>query len=74
MKKRTTVYLDDKLIKLLKIRSIKSEQSVSEYIGQVVYQDLSQEQKDLKDIEKIMDEPTMSFETLLKKLNVKNDL
>ncbi len=70
MKKRTTVYLDDKLIKLMKIRSIKFEQSMSEYISQVVYQDLEEQKEDLKDIQKIIDEPTMSFDEVLKKLNV----
>ena len=53
MKKRTTVYLDEKIIKLLKIRSIQTDQSVSDYINKLVYYDISQEQKDLKDV-KIM--------------------
>jgi len=74
IKKRTTVYLNEKLIKLLKIRSLKSEQSVSEYINQVVYQDLMEEQKDLEDIQKILDEPSIPFDKVLKELDIQDDV
>ena len=61
IKKRTTVYLDGKLVKLLKLHSLRTEQSMSEYISRVVYQDLMEEQKDLRDIKKILKEPTVPF-------------
>lgn len=74
IKKRTTVYLDSELIKMLKIRSIKTEQSISEYISEVVYQDLLEEQKDLADIKKRLKEPTISFKKILKELNIEDDV
>ena len=40
IKKRTTIYIEEKLAKLLKLRSIKAGQSTSDYISQVLYQDL----------------------------------
>ena len=74
IKKRTTVYIDEKLAKILKIRSIKAEQSTSEYISKVLYEDLLSEQEDLKAIEKILDEPTISFDDVLEKLDIKNEV
>ena len=70
IKKRTTVYLPDKLIKLLKVRAIKNNQSVSDYINQVVSRELLEEEEDLADIQKILKEPTVPFEQLLKDLNI----
>ena len=74
IKKRTTVYLDGKLIKLLKLHSLQTEQSMSEYISRVVYQDLMEEQKDLKDIKKILREQTGSFDKMVKDLNIRDDV
>ena len=74
IKKRTTIYLNDDLAKMLKIRAIKAEQSVSEYISQVVYQDLLEEQKDLADIHKALKEPSISFEQMLKQLKIEKDV
>ena len=74
IKKRTTVYIDEKLVTLLKLRSIKAEQSTSEYINKVLYQDLLTEQDDLKDIEKILEEPTIAFDEVLEKLDIKDDV
>ena len=74
IKKRTTVYIDAKLVKLLKLRSIRAEQSTSEYINKVLYQDLLEEQEDLKDIDKILNEPTIPFDEVLEKLNIKDEV
>ena len=74
IKKRTTVYLDRKLIKLLKLHSLRTEQSMSEYISRVVYQDLMEEQKDLVDIKRILKEPTVSFDKMLEELNISDDV
>lgn len=74
IKKRTTVYFDANLVKLLKLHSLRTEQSVSEYISRVVYQDLQEEKGDLSDIKKILKEPTISFDKMLKELNIHNDV
>ena len=59
------------LIKLLKLRSIKSEQSVSDYINQALYQDIMEEKEDLEEIQKILNEPTVSYEEVMKQLKIK---
>ncbi len=74
IKKRTTIYIEEKLAKLLKLRSIKAEQSTSDYINKVLYQDLLEEQEDLKSIEKILKEPTLSLDEVLDKLDIKNEI
>ena len=72
--KRTTLYLSDDLVKMLKLRSIKTNQSASQYISEVVYQDLLEEQKDLAGIQKILKEPTIPFDKVLKQLKIKNEV
>ena len=74
IKKRTTVYLNGDLVKILKIRSIRAEQSLSEYINQLIYQDLMEEKEDLADIREIVSEPTVSFEKMLDELKIKNEV
>ena len=41
---------------------------MSDYINQVLRQDLLEENEDLKDIEKIINEPTIAFDEMLKEL------
>lgn len=72
MKKRTTVYLNEDLVKILKIRSIAAEQSFSDYVNQLIYQDLKEERDDTADIKKTVKEPTVSFEKMLKELKIEN--
>lgn len=74
VKKRTTVYMEEKLIKLLKFHALRADQSVSEYISRVVSQDLLEEQEDLKDIKKILKEPAISFDKMLKALDIGNEV
>lgn len=74
MKKRTTIYLDENIAKILKLRSIQADQSVSEYISRVVSQDMAEEQQDLKDVQAVLNEPTVSFDKALKILKIENDV
>jgi hypothetical protein len=74
IKKRTTVYLEDNLLKMLKVRSIKTNQSISEYISRTVYRDMVEEQEDLKDVHKVLNEPTISFEQMVKELGIQNEI
>lgn len=74
IKKRTTIYLEDNLTKILKIRAIKANQSVSDYISQILKQDLLEEQNDLADIQKILKEHAIAFEEMLKILKIEKDV
>jgi len=74
IKKRTTVYLEEKLVELLKYHSIRTGQSTSEYINRIIKQDLLQDQGDLKDIKKILKEPTITFDKMLKQLKIEDEV
>ena len=74
IKKRITIYFEEELVKMLKPRATRTNQSVSEYINQVVYRDLLEEQEDLEDIQRILKEPTVPFNKVLKQLKIKNDV
>ena len=73
IKKRMTIYIEEKLAKLLILRSIRMKQSTSDYLTEVLYQDLLEEQEDLKDIEETLNEPTLSFDEVLDKLDLNDD-
>ncbi len=74
IKLRTTVYLKGELVKMLKLRAIKTNQSVSAYLNQVIAQDLAEEAKDLKDVAKALKEPSVPFAKVLKQLKIANDV
>ncbi len=74
IKLRTTVYLQSELLRMLKLRAIKTRQSISEYINQALTQNLHEEEKDLADIQKILKEPAIPFSKVLKKLKIQNDV
>ncbi len=68
--KRTTVYLDPKLHKALRIKAIDSEKSVSEIINEAVRQALAEDVEDLLAFEERKDEIPISFEEMVKKLKL----
>ncbi len=74
IKKRTTIYLPDNILKMLKLRSIKANQSISDYISKTVYRDMMEEQEDLKDVQKVLNEPSISFEQMIKELGIDNEI
>ena len=74
IKQRTTVYLKSELVKLLKLRAIKTNQSASEYLNQVIAQDLAEEAQDLKDIQKALKEPGVPLVKVLKQLKIHHDV
>ena len=66
--KRATVYLDSKLHRLLKVKALESERSVSDLVNEAVRHELLEDQQDLADLRKRAHEPTISYEALLKQL------
>ena len=70
IKLKTTVYFKSKLLKMLKMRARKTNQSISEYINDVVSYDLLEEAQDLKDIQKVLKEPNVPFAKALKQLRI----
>lgn len=74
VKKRTTVYLDSKVLKMLKLRSIRTDESISQFINDLVYEELVEEMKDLAGIEKVLDEPSVPFDKVLKELGLEDEV
>ena len=66
--KRATVYLDPGIHRILRVKALETDQSVSDIINDALLHELAQDQEDLDVFKQRADEPTLSFETLLKKL------
>ena len=68
MSERTTVYLDPKLSRAIKIKAIQMNISVSELVNEAVRFSLKKDAIDLKTIKDRSHEPAKSFENVLKDL------
>ena len=68
--KRSTVYLDPELHKALKLQAAETSTNVSELINDAVRDALREDRDDLAAFEERASEPTLSFEQMLKRLNL----
>ena len=68
--KRSTVYLDEELHKALKMKAAENSSNVSELINEAVRESLREDLEDLAEFEERKSEPTISFEILLKRLDL----
>ena len=68
--KRSTVYLDPELHKALKVQAAETSTNVSELINDAVRDALREDRDDLAAFEERASEPTISFEQMLKRLNL----
>ncbi|HAH22040.1 MAG: CopG family transcriptional regulator [Omnitrophica WOR_2 bacterium GWF2_43_52] len=66
--KRSTVYFDPAIHRVLKLMAIETEQSISDIVNEAIRHELAQDQEDLAVFAKRAKEPSMSYEALLKKL------
>lgn len=66
--KRSTVYLDPDLHRVLKLKAAETSRSVSDLVNESVRHELMQDQADLQAFEYRRNEPTISYEQLLKEL------
>ena len=66
--KRATVYFEDDLHKALKLKAAEASSSVSELVNQAIREALSEDLDDLQAFRDRENEPTMDFETFLKRL------
>ncbi len=66
--KRSTVYFDPAIHRVLKLMAIETDQSISDIVNEAIRHELAQEQEDLAVFAKRAKEPTISYEALLKKL------
>ena len=68
LKKRATIYFDPEVHKALKIKSVLTNISISEFIDEAIRHELAEDEEDLRVFEERADEPSFSFEKVLKDL------
>ena len=66
--KRSTVYFDPAIHKVLRLKAIETDQSISDIVNEALKHELAQDQEDLAVFAQRAKEPAMSYEVLLKKL------
>ncbi|MDA3861563.1 MAG: hypothetical protein PF445_10085 [Melioribacteraceae bacterium] len=66
--KRATIYFDPLIHKTLKMKSVEVSKSLSELINEIIKKELHEDETDLKDFADRVAEPTVNYETMLKKL------
>lgn len=74
MSVRTTISMDEDLLKLLKLKSVEISTSVSALIEEVVRDAFKEDSEDLKVFDEREHEETIGFETLLKQLEADGKL
>lgn len=66
--KRSTVYFDPAIHRILKLMAIETDRSISDIVNAAIRHELAEDQEDLAAFTKRAGEPTISYEALLKKL------
>jgi hypothetical protein len=68
LNKRATVYFDPDIHRALKIKAAFTNRSISEFIDQAIRGEFAEDEEDIRVFEERADEPTLSFENVLKDL------
>jgi len=68
--KRSTVYLDAELHRALKVQAAETSTSLSELVNQAVRDALREDRDDLAVFDARSAEPTLSFEEMVKRLDL----
>ena len=68
MTKRATIYLDPKLHRALRIKSVETSQSVSKLVNEAITLSLAEDAQDLAAFEERSHERLVTFEKALKEL------
>jgi len=66
--KRATIYFDPEIHKTLKMKSVEISKSVSELIDEIIRRELLESAEDLSVFDERISEPTVSYESMVKKL------
>jgi hypothetical protein len=66
--KRATVYLDPVLHKVLRLKAVETEQSVSEIINEAIKNSFAEDQEDIAAFRERARDPLISFEDALKEI------
>ena len=71
---RSTVYLDPELHKALKVQAAETSSNISELINRAVRDALRRDRDDLATFDERASEPTITFEAMLKRLDLDGKL
>ena len=74
LSKRSTVYFEPEIHHALRVKAANTHQSVSEVVNEAVRLALREDEEDLSAFEERADEPTLSYEALLKDLKAHGKL
>ena len=66
--KRSTIYFDEKLHKVLRLKAAETHRTLSDLVNDAVRNALLEDQEDLAAFEAREAEPTISYEAMLKEL------
>ncbi|MCH7520988.1 MAG: ribbon-helix-helix protein, CopG family [Candidatus Marinimicrobia bacterium] len=66
--KRTTIYVDARLHKALRLKAAETDRSISYLVNEAVRLSLAEELEDLAAFEERAEEPNLPFEDVLKEL------
>lgn len=72
--KRTTVYFDPALHRALRLKAAETDQSLSELVNAAVRETLVEDSEDLEAFESRANEPSLSFEDVLKDMKRRGQL
>ncbi len=67
---RTTITIDDELLKKIKFKALELNLSVSGYVESLASEDIQEDLEDSKIIESRKNEPELSFDTLKRRLEL----
>jgi len=66
--KRSTVYLDSTLHKLLRLKALETSRSMSDLINEAIRASIAEDAEDLAAFDKRADEPLISYDEMVKRL------
>lgn len=72
--KRATIYFDETVHKVLRIKAAETHRSLSSIVNDAVRQALMEDEEDLAAFEARESEPTLSYEAMLKALKADGSL
>jgi hypothetical protein len=74
MSVRTTIALDEDILKLLKLKAVETSESLSSLVNNIVVDAFREDSSDLKAFDERKNEETLSFESFLKQLEANGKL
>ena len=65
---RATIYLDPELHKALRLKAVETSPSLSKLVNDAVKESLTEDAEDIAAFEERVKEPSISYETMIKRL------